>query len=77
MQQNEEIAINSNALKILRNQKGLTQSELAQIMEYDQSYISRAEAGQTGISLDYFIKLCRVFEKRADLMCDVLGIKIH
>ena len=42
----------------LRNQKGLTQKNLAQLSKVDRSYLSGVENGKRTIQLDNLLKVC-------------------
>jgi transcriptional regulator with XRE-family HTH domain len=44
-----ELAVLGRALRILRDQAGLTQEELAARLQMDPTYISRIERGRRGI----------------------------
>lgn len=43
----------------LRNQKGLSQEDLAELVDIDRSYIGFIERGERNITLDKIIKLAK------------------
>lgn len=43
-----------------RKRKRLTQLQLAELVEIDQSHISAIELGKVGVSFDVIFKLCEV-----------------
>ena len=57
-------------IKQKRNEKGLTQEKLAEMVGIGPSHMSHLESGKTVASLDVFIALCNVLECSADeLLC--------
>lgn len=55
-------------LKDLREDKDMTQSELANILQTTQPQIYRYESGQRDIPLDKIVFLCRYFNVSADYL---------
>ncbi len=51
-------------IKKFREEKGLTQEALAEILERSTSHIANIESGKTGISDDLLCGLCNVFGKK-------------
>ena len=43
-----------------RKRQGLTQLELAELLEIDRSHMSAIELAAVGVSLDVLFRLCRV-----------------
>lgn len=43
-------------IRIFREKKGLSQDELAEIMEVNRSTVSKVETGKFSITIDYFEK---------------------
>lgn len=51
-----------------RKKAGLTQMQLAELLEIDRSHMSAIELASVGVSLDVVFKLCRVLDiKPAEL----------
>ena len=51
-----------------RKKYGLTQLQLAELLNIDRSHISAIELGNVGVSLDVVFKLCRILDiKPSDL----------
>ncbi|MGK0273374.1 MAG: transcriptional regulator with XRE-family HTH domain [Cocleimonas sp.] len=44
-------------IKVLRVEKELIQSELAQLIDSDPSYIGRIERGEINITIDTFVRI--------------------
>ena len=44
-------------IQLLREKKGLSQEQLAEIMQVNRSTISKIEGGKFSVTLDYLIKL--------------------
>lgn len=57
----------------LRIRNGYTQNELAKVMNIDQSFLSRIEAGSKGCSVDMFIQLSEFFHVSLDAL--ILGME--
>ena len=57
----------------LRVQNGYTQNELAKVLNINQSFLSRIEAGQKGCSVDMFIQLSEFFHVSLDAL--ILGVE--
>ena len=53
-------------LKDLREDKDMTQAELAKLLQTTQPQIHRYEAGQRDLPLDKLVMLCRFFNVSAD-----------
>ena len=49
-------------IKFLREQKGMTQQELADLVRADRQYIYKIETGKKNITLDYLDKIAQVLE---------------
>lgn len=45
-----------------KQQKKLTQLQLAELVDIDRSHISAIELGNVGVSFDVIFKLCEVLE---------------
>jgi transcriptional regulator with XRE-family HTH domain len=45
-----------NEIRLIRERKGLSQDELAEIMEIHRATISKIETGKFAISIDYLVK---------------------
>lgn len=52
-------------IKMLREQKGLTREELSLLLEFDNSYISKLENGNTNPTVEKLEKICNFFKLRA------------
>lgn len=57
----------------LRIQNGYTQNEFAKVLNTNQSFLSRIEAGQKGCSVDMFIQLSEFFHVSLDAL--ILGME--
>lgn len=53
-------------LKDLREDRDMTQSELARLLQTTQPQVHRYEAGQRDLPLDKLVMLCRFFNVSAD-----------
>lgn len=49
-------------IKFLREQKGMTQQELADLVKADRQYIYKIEAGKKNITLDYLDKIATALQ---------------
>lgn len=58
-------------LKELRQDKDLTQTEIANMLKIDQSYYSKYERGQHPMPIEYLATLCEFYGVSADY---VLGL---
>ena len=47
-----------------RKKRGLTQMQLAELLDIDRSHMSAMELANVGVSLDVIFKLCHVLEIR-------------
>lgn len=54
IQENREVI--GKQIRTFREKKGLSQDELAEIMEVNRSTISKVETGKFAISIDYLVK---------------------
>lgn len=50
------------AIKAIREERGITQYELAKRLGYSQSNISKYENGDLGIDANFLIKIARVMD---------------
>ena len=55
----------------LRIKNGLTQEQVAEVLNIDRSFYSRIEAGKSGCSVDLFVQLSMLFEVSLDYL--ILG----
>lgn len=53
-------------IRRLRKQKGFTQEQLAELIDGDQKYISKIEAGKARPSLSLYLKIANVFQVSID-----------
>lgn len=51
----------SERFKLLRENSNLTQSQIAEFLKIDQSYISKFEKGERNLSVDMLEKICSLF----------------
>lgn len=58
-------------LRELREQKGINQRELAELIEIDAAIISHLEQDRRGVTVSHAIKLAKVFEIRVDDLLNV------
>ncbi len=63
-------------LKVLREQCGFNQSQIAKFIGVDQSYISKIEGGERKITVDMLEKLCTLYGvTMSDIHSDNIGRK--
>lgn len=63
-------------VKKVRNEKGLTQAKLAEIMGYSVQHISHVETGNTKLSVELLVELANTLEVSVDeLLIDSLEHK--
>lgn len=60
-----------NRIRQLRIKKGLTQEQIANALNIDQSFYGRIETGKKGCSVDLFIQLSELFGISLDYL--ILG----
>ena len=58
-------------IRQLRIQKGLTQEEVALLLNIDRSFYGRIESGQKGCSVDILVRLVSFYETSLDYL--ILG----
>ncbi|MDR7369741.1 helix-turn-helix transcriptional regulator [Flavobacterium aquidurense] len=51
-----------NKLKKLRNQRGLTQKQMANLLAISQSAYARIENGESGSWAGHIKKICKIFD---------------
>lgn len=56
----------------LRQERGLSQSQIAQLLKTSQQYYGKYENGQRPLPIDHLITLCKFYNVSADW---VLGLK--
>ena len=56
----------------LRQDRGLTQSQIAQVLKTSQQYYGKYENGKRPLPVDHLITLCKFYKVSADW---VLGLK--
>lgn len=55
-------------IKEIRQEKGLTQSQLAEMLSTTQSTVGKYEREEIQLAVDTIIKICKVFEVSADYL---------
>ncbi len=55
-------------IQLLREKKGLSQEQLAEIMEVNRDTISKIEAGKFAITIDYLAKLSQYLDFKIMLL---------
>lgn len=60
-------------MRVLRENRGKNQTEIAKILGTSQSYYSEYELGKRALPIKHLIKLCTYYQVSADW---ILGIKI-
>lgn len=55
-------------IKEFRQEKGLTQSQLAEMLSTTQSTVGKYEREEIQLTVDTIIKICKVFEVSADYL---------
>jgi len=61
-------------LKRIRKNAGLTQKQLAELLEKPQSYVSKYEIGDRNLDLIEFINVCKACNEKPEVFIDRLGI---
>ena len=61
-----------NIFRNLRQERGLSQSQIAQLLKTSQQYYGKYENGQRPLPVDHLITLCKFYNVSADW---VLGLK--
>src|SRR5699024_8432006 len=66
-------------LQSLRKEKGLSQEELANLLEVSRQAVSKWESGQTYPEMDKLLSLCKIFGCTLDELTndDVKEINVH
>ncbi len=68
---NYDIKACGKRISQLRAKNGLTQEQVAGVLNIDRSFFSRIEAGKSGCSIDLFIQLAELFGVSLDYV--ILG----
>ena len=55
-------------LRILRKREGLTQTQLADMLEVDHTHVGKMERGERVPSLEILIKVTQIFNVSADTL---------
>ncbi len=55
-------------LKEIRQEKGLTQTKLAQMLSTTQSTVGKYEREEIQLTVDVIIKICKMFEISSDYL---------
>lgn len=55
-------------IKEIRQEKGITQSQLAEMLSTTQSTVGKYEREEIQLTVDTIIKICKVFEVSADYL---------
>ncbi len=55
-------------IKEIRQEKGITQSQLAEMLSTTQSTVGKYEREEIQLAVDTIIKICKVFEVSADYL---------
>ena len=58
------------AIRIARTRAGLTQKKLAELVDRDQSEISRIEAGKTALTVPLLLRMAKVLKVPAGKLLD-------
>ena len=53
-----------------RKRRGLTQMQLAELLNIDRSHMCAIELANVGVSLDVLFRLCEVLELQPKALCD-------
>ena len=65
---NYDMKKSGSRIRQLRIQKGLTQEEVALLLNIDRSFYGRIESGQKGCSIDIFVRLASFYETSLDYL---------
>ncbi|MBD5084199.1 MAG: helix-turn-helix transcriptional regulator [Clostridiales bacterium] len=68
---NYDMKQSGKRIQQLRIKNGLTQEQVAEVLNIDRSFYSRIEAGKSGCSVDLFVQLSMLFEVSLDYL--ILG----
>lgn len=60
-----------NRIKEIRMERGLTQTQFAQLLKTSQSTIGKYEREELQPNIDVIIKICKTFEVSADYLLDL------
>lgn len=72
-----ELAVLGRALRVLRDQAGLTQEELAARLQIDPTYISRIERGRRGIQWLTVQRFLRALDADLHQLADAVDAQEH
>ncbi|MDE5621308.1 MAG: helix-turn-helix domain-containing protein [Ruminococcus sp.] len=64
-----------NRIRLLREEKGLTQGELAEKLHVTQSFISVVENKNKNLSMRKFLELAEIFECSVEVITGKEGLK--
>lgn len=64
-------------IRDLREDKDLSQTQVAMVLETSQTVYSRYERNERPLPIDYLIKLCRFYDVSADYILGFTNIKNH
>lgn len=71
----KEVFLSMNRLKELRKEKGLTQTDLAELVEVTKVTIHNWETGVSSIKSDRLKKLCEIFDVDATYLLGYSSVK--
>jgi len=66
---------NMKAIRIARTRAGLTQKQLAELVERDQSEISRIEAGKTALTVPLLLSMAKALKAPPGKLLDEIRDK--
>lgn len=71
----DEVALSvfGNNVKVLRNEKQISQEKLAELSELDRTYISSVERGQRNISILNIIKIAEALGVKVNSLFEGIG----
>ncbi len=71
----DEVALSvfGNNVKVLRNEKQISQEKLAELSELDRTYISSVERGQRNVSILNIIKIAEALGVKVNSLLEGIG----
>lgn len=69
---NELFGASRDSIKSIRLEKGLSQTQLANLLETSQSHVARIESGKSDIIFSTFEKLCAALEVQPNQLFQIL-----
>ena len=55
-------------LKGIRNEKGMSQEEMAELLHTSKTHYGNMERGKKGVSIDFLLEIAETFDKKTDYL---------